>query len=287
MARNGCPSTQPMSCPDCRPEDAEDAILSACSSLVSVVKANDSQIVQFSHFSVKEYLTSDRLATSTTPNIRNFHAPLESAHMIMVQACVTVLLQLDEKVGRARIEGLPLAIYAAQHWADHARFKNIVLKIQDRIECLLDPTKPHFAAWTWIFDGVGENGRSVSDLEEHPSPTEATPLHYAALRGLSWAIKQLVAQREDMDISGGSYGTPMWAALAMGHLEVAHCCLSLGLTSMLSTRIKVHLSLLPRTTMWRPCACYLISEQIRTRATELAGRHYMERRQEDIMRRRA
>ena len=28
-----------------------------------------------------------------------------------------------------------------------------------------------------------------------------------------------------MDISGGSYGTPMWAALAMGHLEVAHLLL--------------------------------------------------------------
>ncbi|KAI9465553.1 hypothetical protein BJY52DRAFT_590291 [Lactarius psammicola] len=50
-----------------RPEDAEDAVLSACSCLVSVVNVRDSQIVQFSHFSVKEFLTSDRLATSTTP----------------------------------------------------------------------------------------------------------------------------------------------------------------------------------------------------------------------------
>ena len=46
-----------------RPPDAEEAILSACSSLVAVVIRGDSQIVQFSHFSVKEYLTSERLSS--------------------------------------------------------------------------------------------------------------------------------------------------------------------------------------------------------------------------------
>ena len=210
---------------DWRPEDAEDAVLSACSSLVSVVKVNGSQIVQFSHFSVKEYLTSDRLATSSTTNIRYFHAPLESAHMIIVQACVTVLLQLDEKVDRKRINALPLARYAARHWGDHARFKNIELQIQDRIELLFDPSKPHFAAWTWIFDGVKGNYLSV----EQPSQSRATPLYYSALHGLGWATKQLViAQRQDIDVGGGEHGTPMRAALAMGHLEVARFLLEHG-----------------------------------------------------------
>ena len=212
-----------------RPVDAEDAVLSACSSLVSVVQVEDSQIVQFSHFSVKEFLTSDRLATATTTNIRYFHTPLESAHMILVQACVTVLLQLDEKADRKRVEGLPLALYAAHHWADHARFKNIELQIQDRIKLLFDPTKPHFAAWTWIFDEIKEDGLFVTDLAEHPSPTRATPLCYAALHGLSWATKHLlVARRQDIDVGGDLYGTPMHAALVMGHLEVARFLLEHG-----------------------------------------------------------
>ena len=46
-----------------RPENAEEAVLSACSSLISIVDRGDHQIVQFAHFSVKEYLTSERLAT--------------------------------------------------------------------------------------------------------------------------------------------------------------------------------------------------------------------------------
>src|ERR1700755_3364785 len=42
-------------------EDQEEAVMWACSSLVTIVKDGDSRIVQFSHFSVKEFLTADRL----------------------------------------------------------------------------------------------------------------------------------------------------------------------------------------------------------------------------------
>jgi len=46
-------------------EDKERAVLSACSSLITIVQSRGSRLVQFSHFSVKEFLTSDRLAAST------------------------------------------------------------------------------------------------------------------------------------------------------------------------------------------------------------------------------
>jgi len=48
---------------DLRWENQEQAVLSACSSLIAVVEDRSSRGVQFSHFSVKEFLTSDRLAT--------------------------------------------------------------------------------------------------------------------------------------------------------------------------------------------------------------------------------
>jgi hypothetical protein len=40
---------------DLRWEDEEQAVLSACSSLVTVVAVQGSRVVQFSHFSVKEF----------------------------------------------------------------------------------------------------------------------------------------------------------------------------------------------------------------------------------------
>ena len=46
------------------PENAEEAVISACSSLIAIVDREGSQIVQFSHFTVKQFLTSDRLAAS-------------------------------------------------------------------------------------------------------------------------------------------------------------------------------------------------------------------------------
>lgn len=206
-----------------RPDDAEDAVLSACSSLVSIVKVRDSQMVQFSHFSAKESLTADRLATSTATNIRYFHAPLESAHTILVQACVAVLHRLDEKVDRKRLKGLPLAFYAGRYWANHARFKNVEFQVQDRIELLFDATKPHFVAWTWIYRG---DGLSTTGLSEHLTPS-APPLHYAALCSLGWTTRQLVVTRRQ-DVDGGWNGTPMYGALVMGHLEVARFLLEHG-----------------------------------------------------------
>src|ERR1700747_1628782 len=49
---------------DWRWEDQEEAVLSTCSSLISVVDEYGVQVVQFSHFSVKEFLTSSRIAGS-------------------------------------------------------------------------------------------------------------------------------------------------------------------------------------------------------------------------------
>jgi hypothetical protein len=77
--------------PSWRWEDQEEAVMSACSSLVMVVKYKDLRIVQFSHFSVKEYLTSDRLAESNR-DVSCYHILLESAHTVLAQACLGVLL---------------------------------------------------------------------------------------------------------------------------------------------------------------------------------------------------
>ena len=43
---------------DWRWDDEEEAILSTCSSLITIICRGQSWVVQFSHFSVKEYLTS-------------------------------------------------------------------------------------------------------------------------------------------------------------------------------------------------------------------------------------
>jgi hypothetical protein len=79
--------------PNWRWEDQEQALLTSCSSLITIVDTGDSRVVQFSHFSVKEYLTSARLATSSQ-DVSRYHIVLGPAHTILAQACLSVLLQL-------------------------------------------------------------------------------------------------------------------------------------------------------------------------------------------------
>ena len=74
-----------------RPENAQEAVMSVCSSLITIVDREGSQVVQFSHFSVKEYLTSDRLAKAEEC-LSYYHILLEPAHTILAHAILSVLL---------------------------------------------------------------------------------------------------------------------------------------------------------------------------------------------------
>jgi hypothetical protein len=77
---------------DWRPEDPLDAVLSTCSSLLAIVNVEDSPVIQFSHFSVKEFLTSPRLAESSDITSRRYHISMTPAHTLVAQACLGFLL---------------------------------------------------------------------------------------------------------------------------------------------------------------------------------------------------
>jgi hypothetical protein len=132
--------------------DKEQALLSSCSSLIAIVGAEGSRVVQFSHFSVREFLTSPRLGSSNG-DISYYHVDLEPAHTILAQACLSMLLQLDDRVEKDGVQqSLPLVQYAAEHWASHAKFKNVSTRIHKGMEYLFDPDKPHFLAWLRFHD---------------------------------------------------------------------------------------------------------------------------------------
>ena len=210
-----------------RPENAEEALLSACSTLITIVENKGSKIVQFSHFSVKEYLTSNRLQTSEVGNVCNYHITLDAAHTILARACLTVLLQLDENVDKDRLETFPLAFYAAEHWVEHAKFEDVALRIQDDMKRLFNPTNPYLAVWNWIYDVDG--GYARRPLAEHPSPPKATALYYASLCGFSGVANHIIdTHGEDVNAESGDHGTPLRAASYNGHIDVVHVLLDHG-----------------------------------------------------------
>ena len=204
---------------DLRWENQEQAVLSACSSLISVVWDDDLQVVQFSHFSVKEFLTSDRLATSTIDAYRFHHILTEPSHMIMAQACLSVLLRLNSHINKGSIKDFPLARYASLSFGDHAEFGNVFAHIRDATDDLLDADKPHFAAWLWV---------RTADFDDPPKQPEASPLYHIAGFGFRAMVDYLISKRPaDLSVRG-HYGIPLHVSLRHGHADVAlllleHC----------------------------------------------------------------
>jgi Ankyrin repeats (3 copies) len=209
--------------PGWRWEDQEEAVMSACSSLVTIVKYGYSRVVQFSHFSVKEFLTADRLAEPIR-DVTCYHIRLEAAHTILAQACVGVLLRLDDHVDSESIKNFPLALYAAQYWPTHARVENVSSCIKDGMECLFDVEKRHFSTWLWIYDDdTNYLPKSMFTVrpEKRPEKPEAVPLYYAAKLGFRDLAEHLIAKHpEDVNARGGYEVTPMHAAASAVHANI-------------------------------------------------------------------
>ena len=211
---------------DLRPGDADEAVLSACSTLVAIIKPNDNtldnnidRVVQFSHYSVKEFLTSERLARSMRGDLSQYHISPEPAHTVLAQSCISTLLQLDSDIEGVHRD-FPLAEYGSQNWFHHAQCHGVAPQIQKGIERLFDPDRRHFS--TWI---------STYDIDHTPSlerstRTKVSPLYYAALCGIGSLVEHLVVtRRQDPNQSRGSQGTPLHVAVVSGHTSIARLLL--------------------------------------------------------------
>ena len=224
-------------------EDKEEAVMSACSSLVMIVKDGDSRVVQFSHFSVMEFLTANRLAEPIR-DVSQYHIRLKAAHTILAEACLGVLLRLDDRVDRDSIENFPLARYAARYWPTHARFGNASFRIKDGMECLFDADKPHFATWVWIEDWRGNSMSTIS-----PEKPEVLPLHYAAKLRFRNLAEHLIAEHpEHVNAWSKIFETPIQVAASTGHTDILSLLLKHG--ADVNDRAKLGQSPLHRASMF-------------------------------------
>jgi ankyrin repeat protein len=210
---------------DWRWEDQEQALLIACSSLIAIVGAGDSRIVQFSHFSVKEFLTSSRLAAASG-EVSNYHIDLEPAHTILAQACLGVLLQIQtqDDVEGCTPEDHPLVRYAAEHWTTRAQF-GVSSRLHKGMEYLFDANKPHFKVWLTLCDidtRPNDDDDATFFLFAPFGKSAAAPIYYAALCGFHDLVEHLIAKHpQDVNPDGGYYVRPLVAALAGEHLRTA------------------------------------------------------------------
>ncbi|KAH9035899.1 hypothetical protein EDB85DRAFT_2112675 [Lactarius pseudohatsudake] len=205
-------------------EDHEQAVLSTCSSLIAVVPGQGSPVVQFSHFSVKEFLMSDRLATSTG-DISQYHISLEDAHTVLTQASLGVLLRDPDVTNDA--DSAPLAQYVAEHWVTHARVENVASRVRNGMGRLFDPDQPYFEAWVKLHDVDVDIVGYCPDMVD--PKLEARPLYYAALCGFHELVEHLTLRNPQYPSArGGLRGTALHSASYAGHLRIVRSLLRHG-----------------------------------------------------------
>ena len=211
-----------------RLEDPVDEVLSTCSTLLALVNVDGSAIIQFSHFSVKEFLTSTRLAKADDENLRRYSISMAPAHTLVTQASLGILLHLDETITKDELTNYPLVEYAGRHWFEHARFENVAQEVEEGMKQLFDPDKPHLSIWVWICDP--RTPSIDSERAEKPSTPGGTPLHFAAVCGLQNIAKFLAIEHPgDLNSRGfDNESTPLHVASTYGHVEVARVLVEQG-----------------------------------------------------------
>jgi len=202
-----------------RSEEPEDNLITVCSTFLSFIDVNGSRLAQLSHYSVMEFLTSERILKFET-KVARYRMYEEPAHVTIAQMCLAVLLHLDEHTDKYAVEKLPMIHYAAENWVYHTRFGNVATEIRPALELLFNPKNPHLAGWVWLHDIDTFWGEPK--ITANPRRLDTAPLYYAAQCGFNDIAAYLLSTYpRQINTMGSRYGTPLIAALENDHLEIA------------------------------------------------------------------
>ncbi len=200
--------------------------------------------VRIAHFSVQEYLESERIRHQKAAM---FSLTSATAHAQIAQVCLIYLL--DDSLSRSELdqsilEEYPLAEFAAEYWYYH--YQNTARSTPIPHDCVLRlfQSQNSFAFWVALYnpDDVFHRIRFDRSLDGIP-----TPIYYASLLGLDQALHKLLTteQVESTQTPGllqtstsklsklvnaqaGNYGNPLQAASYKGHGQIVQILLNKG-----------------------------------------------------------
>jgi hypothetical protein len=195
-------------------EGGEQAIRLACSSLVTVIDDHGSRVVQFSHFSVKEFLTSEHI--SSLNGVAYYRVLPEPAHTTMAQACLAVLLQLDYRTIRTNIDHFPSADYVVKYFPNHAELGNVISHLGDQVDTFFDTEKPHLAGW------IDAHRYGSWWWTKNPAGPKVPPLYHLTELEYVGMVRHLISKRpQDVNTIGGFYRTALHVAVKKGNVEIS------------------------------------------------------------------
>lgn len=193
------------------------------------VEANESEnpIVRLAHFSVKEYLISERIKTQKT---QKFWLPKIQSHEFIAATCLAYILHVDgeshlfkdfNSCSLKALEEYPLASYICWHWTTHAGIvdshsgvlKDLSLEFLHRSDLRKVWFREFYA------------GPLLHTREEEPE--YIPPLFIAASIGVLGIVQNLLDLGHDVN-EQCDLGTALQSAAAQGHYIVLRHLLDNG-----------------------------------------------------------
>ncbi|KAF1927164.1 ankyrin, partial [Didymella exigua CBS 183.55] len=182
-------------------------VLNICSSLVTITtnKPDGSgrpgqRIIALAHYSVQEYLVSDRIKQGQA---KQFSMQEVECHNALTKGSLMYLLQFQQPLSNKVLKAFALARYAAQFWSSHLRNTR---------------------------DNTEELSRIAVDLLSigHPAYHNWIQLRDPAQRRVSTVARILLEEDADVNAQGGHYGNALQAASVGDHEQVVEVLLGKG-----------------------------------------------------------
>jgi ankyrin repeat protein len=215
------------------------SVLDICSSLVTISETRTgasqayskglSTELRLAHYSIKEYIISNRIRTSSAST---YAVEKDPAHEYIARVCIIYLSGMNKRGSLHELvcDYFPLLRYAARYWYEHLREVTLTdsraLELGKRLFDLKRDAS--FINWLRIHDPDAswdniDLGRTENLL--------ASPLYYAALLNLPLLTRWCLDQRKDVNavnVVGGRYGSVLQAAALTGNAEVVRLLIENG-----------------------------------------------------------
>jgi hypothetical protein len=194
-----------------------------CSSLITLTTHYDNElgkppkyVIALAHYSVKEYLLSDRIRVGKAAK---YSMQDTVCHEAIAMSCLGYLLQLQQpELTKDDVEKVGLARYSAEFWSSHARKARERTKEISQIALrLCSKGNPAYLNWIRLFDP--EQPWNGPDLQKDTEDVQA-PLYYAACLDLRDVVKLLLDNYADVNAQGGEYGNALHAASFRGRERI-------------------------------------------------------------------
>ena len=229
----------------------EDDLREICPGLIDVgvkgdnetqfVAVGDSEMGQrtptlrIAHFSVQEYLESDRIRQQKAAT---FSLRSASAHAEIAQICLVYLQEPVLSTGildQTKLKEFPLAHFAAKFW--HHHYKNAAgatSRLDGLILRIFQQHQGSFYTWVKLHNADTPWRTHVEFLLD--SRHIGSPVYYASLLGLDGVLHELIntcqehtSERRDLiNTQGGKYGNALQAASEGGHDKVVQMLIDAG-----------------------------------------------------------